>query len=73
VRQSDEAMRYLKQSGWAVESQNGHVKVVVHSHADVAAINTALVQQGMHVYHLSLQQPSLEDLFLKMTGEAAGS
>jgi lantibiotic transport system ATP-binding protein len=73
VRQPDEAMRFLAQSGWKTERLNGHVKVAANSQADAAAINSALVAQGMDVYHLSLEQPSLEETFLQMTGDAADS
>ena len=34
------------------------------------AINTLLVRQGVEVCHLSLEQPSLEDIFLQLTGAA---
>ncbi len=71
IRQSDEAMRYLAQSGWTAERVNGYVRVGAHSQADAATINIALVEQGMHIYHLSLEQPSLEEVFLQMTGEPA--
>jgi ABC-type uncharacterized transport system ATPase subunit len=50
---------------------NGHVHVEARDQADAATINAALVQQGMHIYHLSLEQPSLEEVFLQMTGEPA--
>lgn len=69
VRSPVDAVRYLNQSGWAAVQQNGHVKVRAHDPADVALINAALVKQGMHVHHLSLEQPTLEEVFLQMTGE----
>ncbi len=71
VRSPVDAVRYLNQSGWSAVQQNGHVKVTAHDPADVALINAALVKQGMHVHHLSLEQPTLEDMFLQMTGENA--
>ncbi|MBZ0285312.1 MAG: ATP-binding cassette domain-containing protein [Anaerolineae bacterium] len=68
VRSPVDAVRYLNQSGWSAVQQNGHVKVTAHDPADAALINAALVKQGMHVHHLTLEQPTLEDMFLQMTG-----
>ena len=73
VHQQEEAAQFLQQSGWNVARQNGRIHVTAHSEADVVAINTSLVQRGLNVYHLSLQQPSLEDMFLQMTGESASN
>jgi ABC-2 type transport system ATP-binding protein len=73
VHQQDEAAKFLQQSGWQITRQNGHIHVTAHSEADVTAINLSLVQRGLDVYHLSLQQPSLEDMFLQMTGETASN
>jgi ABC-2 type transport system ATP-binding protein len=71
VHQPEEALRFLQHSGWKARRENGHLEVVAQSRADVAAINTSLVQQGLHVYQLTLQQPSLEEMFLQMTGDSA--
>ena len=73
VHQQDEAAQFLQQSGWQVARQNGHLHITAHSEADVAAINGSLVKHGLNVYHLSLQQPSLEDMFLQMTGDSASN
>jgi lantibiotic transport system ATP-binding protein len=73
VHQKDEAAQFLQQSGWQVIRQNGHLHVTAHSEADVSAINGSLVKHGLNVYHLSLQQPSLEDMFLQMTGDSASN
>jgi hypothetical protein len=35
--------------------------------SDAAAINACLVGKGINVYHLQLEQPTLEDLFIKLT------
>jgi len=48
--------------------------LVVRAPAEAAApLNTALVEQGIAVSHLSMHQRSLEDVFLDMTGEDIGS
>jgi lantibiotic transport system ATP-binding protein len=67
VQNPADAMQLLARSGWKVEQQNGHIKVIAHSHADAALVNTSLVRQGLEVYHVSLEQPTLEAMFLQMT------
>jgi ABC-2 type transport system ATP-binding protein len=64
----DEAQRLLTAAGWSV-SHNGnhHLKVKVNGASDAAMLNAQLVQAGLNVYHLSLEQPSLEDIFLALT------
>jgi len=42
--------------------------VQVNGLSDAAMLNMQLVQAGINVYHLSLEQPSLEDIFLTLTG-----
>jgi len=69
ARQPEAAASALQKTGWQVISQNGHVNVKAASEADAATINTALIRQGIDVYHLSLVQPSLETIFLQLTGE----
>ncbi|MBX3084686.1 MAG: ATP-binding cassette domain-containing protein [Anaerolineae bacterium] len=69
ARQPEAAATILQKTGWQVISQNGHVNVKAASEADAATINTALIKQGIDVYHLSLVQPSLETIFLQLTGE----
>jgi len=71
VPQPEQAMQILQASGWSASRENGHVKVLAHSTADAAAINAALLHNGQMVYHLSLEQPSLEELFLQMTATNA--
>jgi ABC-type multidrug transport system ATPase subunit len=70
VRQPDDAMQYLARSGWSVQRQNGHLKVAAHDQADASLINKKLIDQGIDVYHVSLEQPSLESMFLQMTDSA---
>ncbi len=47
--------------------QDGATLIVAAPADAAAAINTALVGQGVTVSHLSVQQQSLEDVFLQMT------
>ena len=64
----DEAQRLLAGAGWPVAyNHNHHLTVKVNGASDAAMLNTQLVQAGLNVYHLSLEQPSLEDIFLALT------
>jgi ABC-type multidrug transport system ATPase subunit len=69
------AERVLSAAGWRVlPNNNGHITVAANGAADAALMNAQLLQAGFNVYHLSLEQPSLEDIFLKLTsGPEAGS
>ena len=48
---------------------NHQLVVEVNGQSDVAMINAQLVRAGVNVFHLNLEQPSLEDIFLKLTEE----
>jgi ABC-type multidrug transport system ATPase subunit len=70
VDQPDVALRLLSQAGWTVRRNGNHRLVVeVNGQSDVAMINAQLVRDGINVFHLNLERPSLEDIFLKLTGE----
>ncbi len=68
VDQPEKALQLLIQSGWKAQ-HNGdhHIAVTANGSADAAIINTQLIQAGMKVFQLNLEQPSLEDIFLKLT------
>lgn len=66
----EESQKLLVQQGWkAAHGQNHHLTVPVNGAADAALINARLVQAGHQVYQLSMEHPSLEDIFLKLTEE----
>ncbi|MDY6878046.1 MAG: ABC transporter ATP-binding protein [Chloroflexota bacterium] len=63
-------MRVLTEAGWIVQRMGNHrLAVAANGHSDAARINALLFRQGLDVFHLSLEQPSLEDIFLKLTNE----
>jgi ABC-2 type transport system ATP-binding protein len=63
-----EAERLLSRAGWSVrQNGTGHLHVAVNGRSDVTLINNQLVQEGISVFHLNLEQPSLEDVFLRLT------
>jgi ABC-type multidrug transport system ATPase subunit len=70
VDQPDVALRLLSQAGWTSRRDGNHRLVVeVNGQSDVAMLNAHLVRAGVNVFHLNLKQPSLEDIFLKLTEE----
>lgn len=63
----------LARLGWQVttsEVDDHSLSVEVNGQPDVALIVQQMVQAGIHVYHASLEQPSLESIFLKLTRPA---
>jgi len=68
VDRPDEALQVLARAGWTV-GRNGtnYLQVVVNGRSDVTLINAQLVEQGVNVFHLALERPSLEDIFLELT------
>jgi ABC-2 type transport system ATP-binding protein len=71
VDRPERAQQILGQSGWTVKRNGGHrLAIAANGQSDAAMINAQLVQGGVNVYHLNLEQPSLEDIFLILTGNA---
>jgi ABC-2 type transport system ATP-binding protein len=68
VDQPEAARRVLTEAGWAIQpGRNSILHVTAVKHEDAARINSLLVGQGVGVYHLALQQPTLEQTFLDLT------
>ncbi len=70
----ERARETLAHFGWQVTLEQvpdrGHsLKVIANGAPDVAMMVQQLVQAGSKVYHASLEKPTLEDIFLKMTAE----
>jgi ABC-type multidrug transport system ATPase subunit len=72
VDQPEKAKEVLAQAGWTVQ-RNGSQKLYVaaNGQSDAAMINSQLLGGGVSVYQVSLERPSLEDIFLKVTREEA--
>ncbi len=67
----DQVLQVLQRAGWPVQSHNGRqLKVEVNGQSDAALINRLIVEQGINVFQLSLEQPTLEETFLQLTGTA---
>ena len=67
VTNPDEAFAYLVSAGWSVERRNGLLSVSTKDREDAVKINRLLVDHHLDVFHLSLSQRSLEDIFLTLT------
>jgi ABC-2 type transport system ATP-binding protein len=68
VDQPEIAKKVLKNAGWTVH-RNGSQKLYVEANgqSDAAMINMQLMDASVSVYQVSLERPSLEDIFLKVT------
>ena len=73
VDRPEKAQALLHQSGWTARKNGGHrITVAAHGRSDAAMINAQLVQEGVNVYHLNLEQPTLEDIFMTLTNDTEG-
>jgi ABC-2 type transport system ATP-binding protein len=73
VDQSDKAKVLLRQAGWTTRRNGGRrLTVAANGRSDAAMINAHLVDQGINVYHLRLEQPTLEDIFMTVTNSVEG-
>jgi ABC-2 type transport system ATP-binding protein len=70
LNKPEEAEQMLSGQGFQVQ-RNGSQKIYVQASGRLAAaqINSLLVSQGFEVSRLSIERPSLEETFLKMTKE----
>ena len=72
VKQLDEAVDCLVNAGWTVQRRvDGLLNVSAKTSEDAARINSLLVDHRLEVFHLSLSQASLEDIFLTLTRSEA--
>ncbi len=72
VDQPQLAKTVLHAAGWRIQS-NGQARLAVAANnlSDAAMINAQLVRANVNVYHLNLEQPNLEDIFLSLTATTA--
>jgi ABC-type multidrug transport system ATPase subunit len=68
VSDRGQARRILLEAGYRLLADaNGYLRIVVDGPAESALVNALLIAAGVQVFHLYLEQPSLEDLFLGLT------
>jgi len=74
VKQLDAAIAFLANSGWSVQPcADDLLSVSTKAPDDAVRINKLLVDRGLDVFHLSVSQRSLEDIFLSLTnGHSTG-
>jgi ABC-2 type transport system ATP-binding protein len=74
VDRTEEAVRVLQQAGWTAEVSNDPFRLSVPAArlTEAAQINRLLVESGLQVSHLSLQQSTLEEIFFKLTNLDTG-
>jgi ABC-type multidrug transport system ATPase subunit len=73
VDQPEKTEALLQRAGWTAHRNGGlRIAVAANSRSDAAMINAQLVRQGVNVFHLSLEQPTLEDIFLTLTNHSEG-
>jgi ABC-type uncharacterized transport system ATPase subunit len=73
VDRPKQAESALRGAGWTVHRNGGHrLTVAANGRSDAAMINAQLVREGVNVYHLGLEQPTLEDIFITLTSDTEG-
>ncbi|HEX2034736.1 MAG TPA: ATP-binding cassette domain-containing protein [Chloroflexota bacterium] len=72
VDRPDAAAAVLAEAGWGVRPlPEGRLAVDAAEREAAARVNATLVGAGLRVYRLSADRPSLEEIFLRLTGETA--
>ena len=67
---AEEASRLLTGAGWEIRASSSDlIHVLASTYDDAARINGLLVDAGLRVFHLRIEQPSLEETFLSLTRE----
>ncbi len=70
VDRPERARFLVAAAGWSLlPALDGALHVDVGSDEDAVRVNRILVEAGLGVSHLALEQPSLEEMFLSLTGE----
>ena len=73
TNQLDQAAGVLTNTGWTVERRDGMLSVAATTSEDAIWVNSLLVERGIDVFHLSLSQASLEDIFLTLTADQSAA
>lgn len=71
VTKPEEAIACLVHAGWSVERRDGLLSVAANAREDAMKVNRLLVDHRLDVFHLTLSQRSLEDIFLTLTRQSA--
>ncbi len=72
VNRTSEALEVLTRAGWTPRlNGNRYLYIPIKWRDEPVRLNALLVGQGFEVDHLSVEQPSLEDIFLELTQTAS--
>lgn len=72
VDQLEAAQQALRQAGWQVEHNGNHtLRITANGESDTALLIDYLAGAGYSIYGASLEQPSLEEIFLQLTAMPA--
>ena len=66
VSQPEKAAHILAESDWDVQRRDSDLIVMANGRTTAANINNILVQQGIDIFNLSVEKPSLEHIFLQL-------
>lgn len=69
VDNNNQAVEILRKSGWEMDMENGKIHVKADKRSNAAEINSLLVKEGISIYYIKFELPSLEKLFLSLTTE----
>jgi len=70
VDNPDKALTLLTKNGWKAEKDGDlHLHVQASDKTDAGKVSDLIVRNNLTLYHLSLAQSSLEDLFLELTSD----
>ena len=70
VEDSDRVAESARVAGYRAGAENHHVRVEVSDYRrEVPRLLSTLLSEGIHVYSAQVQEPSLEEVFLKLMGE----
>ena len=68
-----QAAEILQQRGWLADSQSDSILTVpLKDEKRAGEVNSLLVEAGFRIFHLSVEQSSLEDIFLDLTNSQGG-
>lgn len=67
VDESEKALMILTSAGWSVQPDGDFLMVAAHGRTEAEKINDTLNQHGVSIFHLAIEQPSLENIFLQLT------
>ena len=70
VRQAEKALEFLRTAGLDARIEGQHFIRIREAAIDASQVIRMLVEKGYEVFHASLEQESLEDIFLSLTGGA---